>query len=330
MPPTEPVAPRRSRWTLWLRFAVSGVLLAVLIAKIDFDNLVPERTHLATFAWLIAGLLAAVLGIILSAWRWQRVLDVFDVHAPFRVLLSHNLAGQFVGNVLPTTIGGDILRVSRGGRTTNSTEVAFASVVLERMTGFVVLPVLTLLGFLARPSLLDEDRAWLALLIAGVTLLVLAILLFLAGHPRIAGRFAEHESWMRFIGAVHVGVDRLRREPREALGVLVAAFAYQVVWTVLVVLCAVKTLDVPIPLAAVLAYAPAVASIQVLPISISGLGVREGMLVIFLVPLGATSGQAVAVGLLWYALVLVVSLLGAPLFAVGHRHRAPSTTAAAP
>jgi uncharacterized membrane protein YbhN (UPF0104 family) len=329
MPDDEPAPTRRSRWTLWLRFAVSAALLAVLIAKINFDNLLPERAHLATFAWLIAGLLAAMVGIVLSAWRWQRVLHAFDVRVPGRLLLSHNLAGQFVGNVLPTTIGGDVLRVSRGARTTSSTEVSFASVVLERLTGFVVLPLLTLLGFLARPSLLEEDRAWLALLIAGVTLLILVILLFIAGHPRLAGRFAGHESWMRFIGAVHIGVDRLRREPREALGVLGAALAYQVVWTVLVVLCAVKTLDLSLPLAAVLAYAPAVASIQVLPISISGLGVREGMLVIFLVPLGISSGQAVAVGLLWYALVLVVSLFGAPLFAVGHRHRAP-TPAPAP
>jgi glycosyltransferase 2 family protein len=328
MPGPESAAPRRSRWTLWLRFAVSGVLLAVLVAKIDFENLIPERAHLATFAWLIAGLLAAVAGIVLSTWRWQRVLFAFDVHAPFRTLLSHNLAGQFVGNVLPTTIGGDILRVSRGGRTADSTETAFGSVVLERLTGFVVLPLLTLLGFLARPSLLDEDRAWLALLIAGITLFVLVVILFVAGHPRLAGRFAGHESWMRFIGAVHLGVDRLRREPREALGVLVAALAYQVVWTVLVVLCAVKTFDVSIPLAAVVAYAPAVASIQVLPISISGLGVREAMLVIFLVPLGVTSGQAVAIGLLWYAIVLVVSLLGAPLFAMGHRHGSPSTATA--
>jgi uncharacterized membrane protein YbhN (UPF0104 family) len=327
MPSAEPVPPRRTRWTLWLRFAVSGVLLAILVAKINFENLVPERAHLATFAWLIAGLLAALLGIVLSAWRWQRVLAAFDVRVPIRYLLSHNLAGQFVGNVLPTTIGGDVLRVSRL-RTTSSTEIAFASVALERLTGFLVLPLLTILGFVARPSLLDEDRAWLALLIAGVTLLVLAIILFVAGHSRLAGRFAEHESWMRFIGAVHIGVDRLRREPREALGVAGAALAYQVVWTVLVVLCAVKTLDLSLPLAAVLAYAPAVASIQVLPISISGLGVREAMLVIFFVPLGVSSGHAVAVGLLWYAIVLVVSLLGAPLFAVGHRHPTTTPTAA--
>ena len=58
---------------------------------------------------------------------------------------------------------------------------------------------------------------------------------------------------------------------------------------------------------------------QVLPISLSGLGIREGLLVLLLHPLGVPTGKAIGVGLLWYGMTLVVSLLGAPLFAVGHR-----------
>ncbi len=62
---------------------------------------------------------------------------------------------------------------------------------------------------------------------------------------------------------------------------------------------------------------------QVLPIGISGLGVREGAFVIFLTPFGVPAEQAVALGLLLYLLNLVASLLGAPAFAVGGR-RGPS------
>jgi hypothetical protein len=69
-----------------------------------------------------------------------------------------------------------------------------------------------------------------------------------------------------------------------------------------------------------LAFVPAVASGQVMPVSLSGLGIREGLLVLFLHPLGVPTGRAIGVGLLWYGMMLVVSLLGAPAFAVGHRH----------
>ena len=95
---------------------------------------------------------------------------MFDVHVPLRTLLAHYLAGQFVGNVLPSTIGGDVLRVSRcveddrlerrrlrvgGDRATERLRRAPAA--------------LPLIGFALEPSLLELDHSWIALLIAGIT-----------------------------------------------------------------------------------------------------------------------------------------------------------------
>jgi uncharacterized membrane protein YbhN (UPF0104 family) len=258
---------------------------------------------------------------VLSAWRWQRVLTVFDVDVPLRTLLSHYLAGQFVGNVLPSTIGGDVLRVSRSSKNTGSSDVAFAAVAIERLTGFVALPLLTLIGIIVKPSLLDVPHAWISIAIAGATVLALIAILLVAGHPHLAGRFESHENWMRFVGAVHIGVSRLRREPKRAMSVLGAALAYQAS-VVAAVWCAVHALGVSVPDAAVLAFIPAVAMAQVLPLSLGGLGIREGLLVLLLHPLGVPTGKAIGVGLLWYGMTLLVSLLGAPAFAVGHRRGA--------
>ncbi len=309
---------RRQSVSRWLRVIVSAVLLAVLVTRIHPEDLLPERRHLSTIAFLVAALLITGLGIVLSAWRWQRVLEVFDVRVPLRTLTKHYFAGQFVGNVLPSTVGGDVVRVSRGATTTGSGSVAFASVVLERLTGFIALPLLVFVGFLIRPSLLDNNSAWIALAIAFGTLILLVLILVVVGHPKLAGRFAERENWMRFIGAVHVGIDRLRHQPRHALGVLGAALVYQLS-IVVAVWCAVQALDISIPNAAVLAFIPAVAMGQTVPLSVSGFGVREGLLVLLLHPLGVSTSSAVALGLFWYGMLLVVSLIGAPAFAVGQR-----------
>jgi glycosyltransferase 2 family protein len=304
---------------LGVRIIVSAALLALLITKIPADDIQPKDTHFGTLTFLAAGLAFTLGGFILSAWRWQRVFAVFDVHVPLRTLLAHYLAGQFVGNVLPSTIGGDVLRVSRASKTTGTGDIAFASVVIERLSGFVALPLLTFVGFALEPSLLELDHSWIALAIAGATIVGLIVILVVAGSPRLAGRFARHQNWMRFIGAVHVGVDRIRREPRQAVRVLVAAIAYQVS-VLIAVYCAIHALGISVPNGAVLAYLPAVASAQVLPISLSGLGIREGLLVLLLRPLDVPTGKAIGVGLLWYGMTLIVSLLGAPAFAVGHRH----------
>ncbi|MFN8034478.1 MAG: lysylphosphatidylglycerol synthase transmembrane domain-containing protein [Acidimicrobiia bacterium] len=321
----DATAPRRARWIVVLRLAVSAGLLAVVVTHIpDFGEIIPDDDYGRTSSYLALGVFLAALGVVLSAWRWQRVLLVLDTRIPLRPLVSLTAAGLFVGNALPGTIGGDVLRVSRITKITGSGTTGFTSVALERLTGFVALPVLTLLAFLIEPSLLDHQRAWIALAIAGGTLLALGALVFLAGHPRIAGRFAGHENWMRFIGAVHLGIDDLRRRPRDVIGVLGAAIAYQVS-VVLSVLCLVKALEIDVPVAAVVAFIPAVAMAQVIPISLSGFGVREGLLVLFLHAFGVPTAKAVAVGLCWYGMTLIVSLAGAPSFAVGSRNHSGDT-----
>ena len=80
-----------------------------------------------------------------------------------------------------------------------------------------------------------------------------------------------------------------------------------------------RALDLGVPTAAVLAFTPAVLMLQVLPISFSGLGVREGALVLFLHSFNVSNTQAGAAGLLWWGCMVAVSMLGAPAFAIGHR-----------
>ena len=108
LPETAP--PRRNARRLWLRMGVSAVLLAILVVKISSENIVPSHPTTGTLAFLVAGLVLMCGSFVLAAWRWQRVLAVFDAHVPLQTLSKHYLAGQFVGNVLPSTIGGDVLR----------------------------------------------------------------------------------------------------------------------------------------------------------------------------------------------------------------------------
>jgi uncharacterized protein (TIRG00374 family) len=262
--------------------------------------------------------------VVLSAWRWQRVLLLFDVRVRLSALFSHYLVGLLVGNVLPSTIGGDVVRVARASNTVGSAEVSFGSVVLERLTGFVGLPLLVFAGFAIRPSLIDHAHAWIALFVAALAIAALTLILLLAGHPRLAGRYADNENWARFIGAVHLGIERLRREPRHIGFILLATMIFQSSQVLMFGLI-FRALDLPVPIAAVLAFGPAVLMLQVLPISFSGLGVREGALVLFLHSFGVSNAQGGAAGLLWWGSILLVSTLGAPAFAVGNRRHHTTT-----
>lgn len=322
-----PPKPKRW-WVLPLRIAASAAMLWYLVrrlADVSLADLVPEWST-ETGLWLGLALALTAAGVVLSAARWRQVLVGMGVRSRFGRLVSYYFAGQFVSNVLPTTIGGDVLRIARLSRDTGDAADSFASVTIERLTGWLVLPLLTFVGFALNPDLIAaDDRTTLALVIAVGTLVTLVAILVIADHPRLGGRFADRTGWRRFLGAVHLGVARLRRQPRAAVAVVLVGVGYQFV-LVLAATAAARALGIDdVGVTVLLAFYPAVLIAQVLPVGISGIGVRELAFVTFLSPLGVPDSQAIALGLLIFALNLVVSFLGAPAFV-----RSPAAPAAGP
>jgi uncharacterized protein (TIRG00374 family) len=258
--------------------------------------------------------------MMLSALRWQQVLRAMDMPTSLRTLIPLAFAGQFVSNVLPTTIGGDVLRVSRLSKQNGETEDTFASVVLERLSGWLVLPLITFFGLLINPELREQGEATVfAVLISALTLVGLIAIIVIADHPRLGGRFASREGWSRFVGAVHSGVARMRSHPGATVGIVLAGLLYQLVLCLAALMVAAALGFGWLGMTPLLAFFPAVLIAQVLPLGIAGLGVREGAFVLFLTPLGVPAEQAIALGLVLYAVNLVVSLAGAPSFAIGGR-----------
>jgi uncharacterized membrane protein YbhN (UPF0104 family) len=296
-------------------------MLAILWWKVpEFEpsDIIPKWT-VGTAVALALALVLTFLGIVLSAVRWQKVLNALGLRARTTHLLNLYLACQFVSNVLPTTIGGDVLRVSRLSKENGETPRTFASVVLERLTGWIVLPIITFVGLLLNPGLRHLGSATLiAFALALATLSGLGLLLAIIAGERFGGHFLDRDGWRRFMGAVHFGVSELRQRPVATAEVLVAGLVYQLALVLAAVMAArVVGISDAAGITALLAFLPAVLIAQVFPLGISGLGVREAAFVLFLTPLGVASDQAIALGFLLYLLNLVVSLLGAPAFAFG-------------
>lgn len=313
-----------------MRLAVSLLMLAVIYSRfpeLEWDEVVPAWS-ITTAEWLVGAVLLSMVAMVLSALRWQQVLRAMDLPTSLRTLIPLSFAGQFVSNVLPTTIGGDVLRVSRLSKQNGESADTFASVVLERLSGWLVLPLITFFGLVINPDLRQQGDATLfAVLISAVTLIGLIVIIVVADHPRLGGRFASREGWTRFVGAVHLGVTRMRAHPGATIGIVVAGLLYQLALCVAALMVAAALGFGWLGMTPLLAFFPAVLIAQVLPIGIAGLGVREGAFVLFLTPLGVPAEQAIALGLVLYAVNLVVSLAGAPSFAIGARRSGATQSA---
>ncbi|MDQ6617074.1 MAG: flippase-like domain-containing protein [Actinomycetota bacterium] len=318
----------RRVWSI-VRVLATIVMFVVLVSRVDAKTILPDW-DVDHVGWLVAALVVTLLGILLASLRWQRVMTALELRPRLSRLLSTYLAGLFVSNFLPTTIAGDALRVSRISSDNGEGPRTFASVVLERLSGWAVLPLLTLVALAINPTLLHlpgGDRSIrLAIIVSVVTLGLLLLVLAAAGHPNLGGRLASHTGWKRFTGAIHIGVDRFRRRPKVAAQVLAAGLGYQLA-VVAAAFAAGHALGLAVGWTAFMAFMPVVAIVQVMPFpTIGGLGLREGALVLFLAPLGVNESHAIALGLMVYGINLTVSLLGAPAFAVGRRQAAAAVT----
>lgn len=304
---------RKSALILLLRLGVSVGLLIVLFVTvdIDFDSLWPDDA--GAVVWLLAAFGCMVGSMVLATFRWQQVCRALELVVATRRLFWHIASGQFVSNFVPTTVGGDVLRVTRLGRDTGDRPTSFTTVILERLSGWMVLPAAILAGLVLDPKLRAEGGASGAALSAAlITLAALALIILAAGNDLTGRLLHRRQESLRWLHSVHEGIDALRAHPAQIGRILGTGAAYQGL-LVLGFWCAAHSIGIEgFGLRAAAAFVPAVLIVQVLPLGIGGLGVREGALVLFLSSLDVPNDEAVALGLTMYALTIIMSLIGLP------------------
>ena len=97
------------------RVAISFALLGLLIwwlPSFDADELWPEFNSATPF-WLVGALILTVIGNMVATARWYEVACALGLEVKPRRMFSHYMAGMFISNFVPTTVGGDVLRMSR-------------------------------------------------------------------------------------------------------------------------------------------------------------------------------------------------------------------------
>lgn len=301
----------------------------------------------AAVAWALD--LACVL---VSSWKWQRLLAALDVRVGLGMLFRAYWIGAFVSGLLPSTVGGDVTRVALTRRYAGVAPVA-ASILVERLTGFLVLLAFALAAVLARPDLLQLAgaggtlQALAALALAGgCGALLLACWAVLrtrgdSGTPRIraattaeagagaGGRLARAMGKARGFGA-KLGAALAGYAGRP--GALLAACAASVPFYVLIALfqyAVIRALGVEVDLLDVLAIAPLVTLVAALPAAPNGIGTSEAVFVLLYTGAGLSPEEALAAAVLRRLVLTLTALTGGVLWLAARDRAAAETVPAA-
>ena len=167
----------KNRLILIAKLAVTGLLIAVVLRGVAFDEVAARLSRLAPAPVIAAAVLIAFQMMLIVTWRWQQIVAAIDGAAPFVRLLRIVVISLFFNQVLPSTVGGDGMRIwfLRGmGRTIG---VAIRSVVIDRLIGFFGLLLLGFGGSLYLMARIEEPGpVWVVALVSlgGLVLIALA------------------------------------------------------------------------------------------------------------------------------------------------------------
>ena len=294
---------------------VTGLCLAYLIWKIDLSKTLHILAH-ANFGYFLGAVAIMVLSVWPMAWRWQRLLVARGIHDRLSWLVRAYFVAYTAGQVLPTAVGGDAVRIYESARRHPTRGGAVAgSVLLVRALGGAATLAMAAVGFALALGHYDVGAyLWIeGAFVLGT--LVLAVALFSRRMRPLLARTAPLLRAARLerpVRSVYEGIHAYRDHPGLLFGVFTLTLAVQAV-RVLAIWLSGKAVGVDLSPRPYYVMGPLLFLVLLLPVSVNGIAVRESFFVSFLGNLGVDADKAFATGFLFFVVTLALSLPGALL-----------------
>jgi hypothetical protein len=297
--PFEEGSTKKGLRTLLLRLMASVLIIYVLFRIVDWEMTL-EQIRMADWRYLAAALMVTLLAIVLSGYKWFLLCRLSGI--TLKQCLGWYYIGFFFNNILPGSIGGDVVRAYYAGRVMG-TASAIASITVERLfAGFALIT-----AALAGLTWLSTDQIT-AFLIFVIFFIVLSLILFSATFNRMVIKLFGQRA-----KSFYDAIDQYKQKKRLLVYLFICSFLFQLcyVWiTDLIFL----SMGQDIPFIIQLGIVSIISALTMLPVTFNGLGLREGAFAYFFAFIGVSQPVAVATSLLFLVIVLVATLPGGLLW----------------
>ena len=308
------------------KVVVSLLLFGWLFRRVQWAQIGPALGQ-ADPSWIVAAAAVLLASHLLASYQWSRLLAAAGIELPFWKVAAYYHVGLFFNNFLPANVGGDLARTLDASRTGSTRANALSTVILDRLIGTVALGGVALVSTL--PAI---DRFHLAAAYGGVVAFFVGAVVVLRAmlEPRV---LAVLERVLVRVGLARLvpSLDRLsgslvefRSRKRLLLELLCVALVVQIMRIGVHILFA-RALGLHVEAAYFFLFVPLLAVIVSLPISLNGIGVREGAGILLFGMVGLDRASAFALQFGTYLVAVGVSLIGGLVFLAripGRRARA--------
>lgn len=306
-----------------LRISVSIILLIFLFRLVDKKNLI-EIIKNADKPLLLIAFFVFFSSCALALFRWDMLLKAANIHLPLKRVIISSAGGMFFSLFLPSTIGGDLVRSIDLAVHTKRTHEVVATVLLDRLSGYIGLVAVALFATLFGWRFVQDNTGAL-FSVAIITAVLVAVLLILFNrflYSRInkllqtpsAGKIRE------FIKDLHQEMHIFRHHTDILVNNLLLSLVIQIISPLTFYIIALS-IGIKINIVYFFIFIPIIGAITLLPISLGGLGLRDATTIFFFAKAGVSKDMAFAMSLVSFLFILILGVIGGIIYALTVHHR---------
>jgi hypothetical protein len=257
--------------------------------------------------WVVLALFLLTVQVVLLAVRWRNISAACSANLPFILALQISFIATFFNQVLPSTVGGDSMRIWLFARKGAGWASATYSVLIDRIAGVFVLALIVIACLPFSFSLIHDPIARAVLLVIGVGVITGTLVFVLIGQ-----RFRQlFDRWRltRHLAAASRITVALCSSHRDAAIVFACSVAIHLI-TAAAAWCCAKAIASPVSFAQILFLMPPVLLIATFPVSIAGWGVRESSFMFAFAQAGLAQNDGLAISILFGAASFIVGMAG--------------------
>jgi hypothetical protein len=295
-----------------LTLAVTGLCCAYILTKIDLGTTADVAGE-ARLAYVLLALAITLAAFPVNAWRWQLLLRAQGIHDNMGWLTRAYLVSYTAGQVLPSSLGADAVRIYETARRhPGNAGVVAGSILLERALGAVATLVLAAIGLLLAVGRYDVG-IYIWIVLAFVVLAILAgVILFSRGARPLLRRTTPllRRIWVeRQVRVVYEAIHRYRDNVTLLIGVTAITLVVQAAG-VLAIWASAKAVGIDLSPRPYYVMGPLLVLLVLIPFTVSGLGVRESFFVSFLGELAVGANEAFSAGLIFFVVIIAAAVPG--------------------
>ncbi len=288
------------------KILISAALLYFALRKVNLSDLV-SRINIASLGWIGMAIAVTFLQIFVGVLRWREIGAECGAPLAAKQAMRFNLIGTFFNQTLPSSIGGDAVRLWLVARNGAGWRAATYSIFVDRAIGLIALAIIIVASLPWSYRLITDPNGRSALLLIDFAALAGGVGFLVLG--RLPWSWLKRWWGTHHLHACSVIANRVifsrKRGPKIAvLSLLVHVLAVVIAW------CVVQSIAAPVMFSQIFQLVPPVMLITMLPISIAGWGVREATMGLAFGYAGLMTNEGVNVSLLFGAVSFIVGAFG--------------------